>query len=231
MKAVVIEDAEVDVESFELCISIKWPNSSILATSRGKDGIKFIQRDPPDVVLLDLALADGYGLDFLSQIRLFSEVPVIVVSGAADEITRARGIELGADDYLTKPFSHTELLASIEGVLKKAHVSEASAAMTVIRDGRLNIDIAAGRVSVGGKEIEVSPTEWRLLAYFAHNAGKVLPLEALATNVWGLKYMAHSAIKMLIRRLRLKLGDNAKSPKIIVSHRGRGYSLELRPPK
>lgn len=227
MKAVVIEDADEVVESIELCISIRWPESTVLATPKGKDGIRLIQRDPPDVVLLDLALADGYGLDVLKEIRLFSDVPVLIVSVKADEVTRVKGLELGADDYIVKPFSHTELLARIQAVLRRVHMTETSGDMSVIRDQRLIIDIAAGRVSVEGKEVDLSATEWRLLAYLARNAGKVLPLESFATNVWGLKYVERSTIKMFIRRLRLKLGDDTKSPTMILSHRGRGYSLEL----
>jgi two-component system, OmpR family, KDP operon response regulator KdpE len=227
MKFIVIEDAPEVVESIKLCISIRWPTSTVVATPKGREGIRLIQRDTPDIVILDLALSDGYGFDFLRELREFSVVPVLIVSAEADEVSRVKGLELGADDYIVKPFSHTELLARIQAILRRVRMAEMSSDDVVIKDGRLSIDLAAGRVALDGREVELSATEWRLFSYLVRNSGRVIPIEVLASNVWGLKYVESSTIKMFIRRLRLKLGDNTQSPTIILSHRGRGYSLEL----
>ncbi len=227
MKVLVIEDAEEVVESIKLCISIRWPECTILSTPNGKTGLRLLETESPDVIILDLALMDGYGLDVLKEIRRFSDVPVLIVSVKADEMSRVKGLEYGADDYIVKPFSHTELLARIRAVLRRAHMPELWKDEGVIKAGRVTIDLAAGRVYVDGKETEFSATEWKLLSYLARNAGKVIPAQALAVNVWGLNYVESSTIKMCIRRLRQKLGEDTQSPRIIRSFRGRGYSFEL----
>ncbi len=227
MKVLVIEDADEVVESIKLCISIRWPECTILSTPNGKTGLRLLETESPDVIILDLALMDGYGLDVLKEIRRFSDVPVLIVSVKADEMSRVKGLEYGADDYIVKPFSHTELLARIRAVLRRAHMPELWKDEGVIKAGRVTIDLAAGRVYVDGKETEFSATEWKLLSYLARNAGKVIPAQALAVNVWGLNYVESSTIKMCIRRLRQKLGEDTQSPRIIRSFRGRGYSFEL----
>ncbi len=227
MKVLVIEDADEVVESIKLCITIRWPECAILSTPNGKTGLRLLETESPDVVILDLALMDGYGMDVLREIRKFSDVPVLIVSVKADEMSRVKGLEYGADDYIVKPFSHTELLARIRAVLRRAHMPELWKDEGVIKAGRVTIDMASGRVYVDGTETEFSATEWKLLSYLVRNAGKVIPPQALAINVWGLNYVESSTIKMCIRRLRQKLGEDTQSPRIIRSFRGRGYSFEL----
>jgi len=228
MKVLVIEDAEEVVESIRLCVSIRWPDCKFLSTPYGKVGLQLLETESPDVVMLDLALADGNGMDVLRSIRKVSDVPVLIVSVKADEVSRVKGLEEGADDYIAKPFSHTELLARIRAVLRRAHMPELWKDQGVVQAEGLTIDLAAGRVYVNGVEAIFSATEWKLLAYLVRNAGKVIPAQALAVNVWGLNFVESSTIKMCIRRLRQKLGDDTQAPRIIRSYRGRGYSFELK---
>ena len=228
MKVLVIEDAEEVVESIKLCISIRWPECTFLSTPNGKAGLQMLQGESPDVVILDLALADGHGLDVLRSIRRFSDVPVVIVSVKADEVSRVKGLEDGADDYIVKPFSHTELLARLRAVLRRAHMPELWKDQGVVQADGLTIDLAAGRAYVNGVEAAFSATEWKLLAYLVRNSGKVIPAQALAVNVWGLNFVESSTIKMCIRRLRQKLGDDTQSPRLIRSYRGRGYGFEVR---
>jgi len=223
----IVEDAAEVVESIRLCISLRWPDCVTLTTPQGNEALRLLESESPDLVVLDLALLDGHGLDFLKEIRSFSDVPVLIVSAAADEVSRVRGLELGADDYLMKPFSHAELLARIRAVLRRAHMPELWKDEGVVTGETISIDLAAGRVYINGTEAPFSATEWKLLAYLARNEGKVISTRALAQNVWGLNYVENSTIKMCIRRVRLKLGDNTQSPRIIRSYRGRGYSFEL----
>ena len=227
MKVLVIEDAQEVVESIKLCLSIRWPECVVLSTPNGQTGVKMLESESPDAVILDLALLDGYGMDFLKEIRTFSDTPVLIVSAKADEMSRVKGLEYGADDYIVKPFSHTELLARIRAVLRRAHMPTLWKDEGVVKVGRASIDMAAGRAHVDGAETEFSATEWKLLSYFVRNAGKVISPQALALNVWGLNFVESSTIKMCVRRLRKKLGDNTQSPRIIRSFRGRGYSLEV----
>jgi DNA-binding response OmpR family regulator len=227
MKVLVIEDSEEVVESIRICIFIRWPECIILSTPSGRAGLKMLEAESPDLVILDLVLQDGWGIDILKEIRAFSDVPVLIVSGKGDETTRVKGLEFGADDFIVKPFSHTELLARIRAVLRRAHMPELWKDEGVIKAGSLSIDMASGRAHVNGSEVLFSATEWKLLAYLVRNAGKIIPAQTLAINVWGLSHVESSTIKMCIHRLRQKLGDNMQTPRIILSYRGRGYSFSL----
>ncbi|HTZ50761.1 MAG TPA: response regulator transcription factor [Spirochaetia bacterium] len=228
MKVLIVEDAAEVVESIKLCISIRWPDCVMLTTARGREALTLVERESPDLVILDLALLDGNGMDVLKDIRRFSDVPVLIVSATADEVSRVKGLELGADDYIVKPFSHTELLARIRATLRRAHMPELWKDEGVVTGDKISIDLAAGRVYVDGSEAQFSATEWKLLAYLVRNAGKVISTRALTQNVWGLNFVENSTIKMCVRRVRLKLGDNTQSPRIIRSYRGRGYAFELK---
>jgi len=228
LKVLVIEDSEEVVESIRLCVCIRWPDCRVHSTPQGRTGLQLVESESPDVVILDLVLADGNGMDVLRSIRKVSDVPVLIVSARADEVSRVKGLEEGADDYIAKPFSHTELLARIRAVLRRAHMPEMWKDQGVVRADGLTIDLASGRVYVNGVEAIFSATEWKLLAYLVRNSGKVIPAQALAVNVWGLNYVENSTIKMCIRRIRQKLGDDTQSPRLIRSYRGRGYSFELK---
>jgi DNA-binding response OmpR family regulator len=227
MKVVLIEDTEEIVESIKLCIAIRWPECTFLSTPRGRDGLRLIQSDSPDVVIMDLVPADGDGFDVLKDIRTLSEVPVIIVSDTGDEGVRVKGLELGADDFIVKPFSHAELLARMRAVLRRTHMPSSWQDAGVMKGKNLTIDLGSGRAFVDGKETELSATEWKLLIYFARNEGRIIPAEMLASRVWGVTFVEPSTIKMCVRRLRMKLGDDTRAPRIIRSHRGRGYSFEL----
>ena len=228
MKVLIVEDAPEVVESIKLCISIRWPDCVMLTSPQGKEGLTLVERESPDLVILDLALVDCNGMEVLKDIRRFSDVPVLIVSATADEVSRVKGLELGADDYIVKPFSHTELLARIRATLRRAHMPELWKDEGVVTGDKISIDLAAGRVYVDGSEAQFSATEWKLLAYLVRNAGKVISTRALTQNVWGLNFVENSTIKMCVRRVRLKLGDNTQSPRIIRSYRGRGYAFELK---
>jgi two-component system KDP operon response regulator KdpE len=228
VKVLIVEEAEEVVESIKLCISSRWPDCAMMSTPQGREGLRLARSESPDLVILDLALADVPGLDVLADIRGFSDVPVLIVSSMTDEASRVKGLERGADDYIVKPFSHAELLTRIRATLRRAHTSELREDEAVISGENVTIDLAAGRVYVDGSEAQFSATEWKLLAYLARNGGKVVSTQALAQNVWGLSFVENSTIKMCVRRVRLKLRDNTQSPRIIRSYRGRGYSFELK---
>jgi two-component system KDP operon response regulator KdpE len=226
VKVIVIEDAEETAESIRLGLSARWPECTILCTSNAETGARLVEAESPDAVILDLALVDGTAVEVLKEIRSFSNVPVLIVSAHADELGRVLGLEYGADDFMVKPFSPTELLARIRAVLRRTRRAEPWKDEGVIRAGRITLDADAGRAYVDGIEREFTATEWKLLSYLVRHAGKVIPPQALALNVWGMNHVEAATIKMCIRRLRKKLGEDTQSPRLIRSHRGRGYSLE-----
>ncbi len=227
MKVLIIEDEPVVVESIKLCVSIRWPESAILSTAKGDEGLHLVEFESPDVVILDLSLPDIDGLEVLHEIRMFSMIPVLVVTARGDEVSRVKGLELGANDYIVKPFSHTELLARIRAILRRAHMPELWGSEGRVSGGGLSVDLALRRVFLDGKEVDLTPIEWTLLCYLVLNQGKIIPRDVLADKVWGTDYVEGSAIKMCVRRLRLKLGDDTHMPRIIRNHRGRGYSFAM----
>ena len=228
MKVLVIEDAHEVMESIALCVAMRWPACTILCAPDGRTGLRLVQEESPDLVTLDLLLPDVSGVDLLGEIRRFSDIPVLILSAVGDEADRIRGLERGADDYLVKPFSHTELLARIHAILRRTQGLEPWKQEGVVSGGDISIDLTSGRAYVHGQEAEFSATEWKLLSYLVRNAGKVMTPQSLAANVWGLDFVESSTIKMCVRRLRQKLGDDTHAPHIIRSHRRRGYSFELK---
>lgn len=227
MKVIVAEDSHEVVETIKLCLSMRWPGCTVFGTARGRDLTPLVRREEPDLVLLDLHLEDQHGLGTLRVLREVSWVPVIIVSGQSDEVTRIRGLEEGADDYIVKPFSHTELLARVKAVLRRAGRSHQQAAGNVISADGLVIDTDKRRLYVDGKLTELTGSEWALLSYLLQNQGRVISTHSLAKTVWGSSYVEGSAIRMCIRRLRNKLGNDTRARSMIRSHRGVGYSLEL----
>jgi DNA-binding response OmpR family regulator len=227
MKALLVEDAPEIVESIALCLSLRWPQTTVLSTSKGAEGIRLVHAEAPDFVILDVGLPDLEGFDVLRQIRKFSDVPVAIVTVKGDEVSKVKGLELGADDYIVKPFSHTELLARINAILRRSRMTYGSEDGGTVAGEGVEIDLAARRVVVAGRDLELTLMEWDLLAYLVRNEGRVIPHDVLAERVWQTQYIGRSAIKMCVRRLRAKLGDDGEGPVTIRSHRGRGYSLVI----
>lgn len=227
MKVLVIEDDPEIIETMQLCISMRWPQSNVVPARRGREGLSQVESAEPDVVILDLKLPDMDGLDVLQEIRMFSNVPVLIVSARGDEISRAKGLESGADDYIVKPFFHTELLARINAVMRRTQLQTIGDHADLMVGGSLTIDLAKRRIYKDEVEINLTPIEWGLLSYLARNEGRVVPHQVVAERVWGSDSISDSALKMTIHRLRQKLGDNAKSPSLIRSHRGMGYRFEM----
>jgi DNA-binding response OmpR family regulator len=227
MRALVVEDAPEVVESISLCVSLRWPHVAVNSTSHGEEGVRLALSEAPDIVILDVGLPDMEGFDVLREIRSFSDVPVAIVSVRGDEVSKVKGLELGADDYVVKPFSHTELLARINALLRRSHMPHLRENGGIVTGKGFHVDLAGRRVFVDGGEVELTSLEWNLLSYLVRNEGRVIPHEVLAERVWCTHYIGRSAIKMCIRRLREKLGDGNGSPVTIRSHRGRGYSLVI----
>jgi two-component system KDP operon response regulator KdpE len=185
-----------------------------------------VDSECPDIIILDLALPDQNGLDVLREIRQFSDTGVIVVTANQDELEKVKGLELGADDYVLKPFSHTEMLARVKAVLRRTHLPQLKRDEGILTLPGLIIDFAERRLVLdGGEEMFLTPVEWNLLYHLGRNRGRVIPYTTLAEKVWGTEYVTQSAIKAAVYRLRQKLNDDGRFPKFIRSHPGIGYSL------
>lgn len=200
----------------------------VLKAYDGQQAVNAVVDQKPDLVLLDLMMPvlDGFGA--CERIWGFSDVPIIIITAKGEEQSRVRGLDLGADDYIVKPFSATELLAHVRAVLRRSKKAVMTSKEAIFRHGGLTIDFPRAEVFVDGKMVYLSATEYRLLLQLAHNLGKVLPSEQLLVDVWGPEYSEDKEILWVsISRLRQKLEVDAKDPRHIVTRSGLGYVMPV----
>jgi len=225
MKVVVIDDSPEIVEVVSLCFHLRWSGTTVVSASEGAKGVELIEAENPDVVILDIGLPDMDGFEVLHEIRRFSQVPVLMLTVRNEDTDVAKGLELGADDYITKPFSHIELIARVQAVLRRTQ------GLTVAEErpfvsGKLSVDFASNEVKVDGKPVKLTSTETKLLHHLIRNEGRLVSHENLLTRVWGEEYRdARDLLRVHIQHLRQKLGDSVESPRIIVTEHGLGYKF------
>jgi DNA-binding response OmpR family regulator len=223
---VLIVDDEPDVRSLvrSALQYARVPLEAIEAAD-AEEALAAVTSAKPDIMVLDLALPARDGFSVLEELRRTSDLPVIVLTARGLEHDKIRGLELGADDYMTKPFSPRELLARIETVLRRT-TKTGDTRRGVIESGPLRIDTGGRRVFLSGEEVRLTRTEFDLLAELAAHRGEALPHEALLEKVWGPEYRSENHyLKVYIGRLRDKLEDDAAQPRLIVNVRGVGYRL------
>ena len=198
----------------------------VLTASDGMQALDTFSANPVDLILLDVMMPRLDGFATCQRIRQYSNVPIIILTARGEEQDRVRGLDLGADDYLVKPFSATELLARVRAVLRRAQVSGEGGQNRYFEHDNLRIDFARAEVWRGNQPVYLSATEYRLLLQFAHHVGKIMSAEELLTSVWGPEYKTDKEILWVsIARLRQKLEDEAHEPKHIVTRSGLGYLM------
>lgn len=206
----------------------------ILSASNGQQALEQIEQKVPDLVLLDVMMPKMDGFTVCSKVREFSAVPIIIVTARGQDQDKVRGLDLGADDYLTKPFSVDELLARVRAVLRRSEINTRDASVglqSIMTTGDLAIDYSQHLVSLAGNEITLTPTEYRLLAYLAQNSGRVVTQDLLLDHVWGPEYLGEShMLQVNINRLRHKIESDPAHPHYILTKVGVGYSLASLPP-
>jgi DNA-binding response OmpR family regulator len=198
----------------------------VLKAYNGQEAVDIVADQVPDLVILDIMMPVLDGFAACERIREFSNVPIIVVTAKGEERDRVRGLDLGADDYIVKPFSATELLARVRAVLRRAQKTGGVYQQSVFDHGNLKIEFARAEVFRDEKMVFLSATEYRLLLQLALNIGRVLPPEQLLTDVWGPEYRDDKEILWVsISRLRQKLEDDPRNPMHIVTRSGLGYTM------
>jgi two-component system KDP operon response regulator KdpE len=223
MKVLVIDDDPRLREALEVGIQLQWQDAQILTAADGEAGLDQFFNEEPDVVLVDVTMPRMNGFEVLQAIRRVSDVPIIMLTARDEDVDQVRGLELGADDYIGKPFSHLALMARIKAVLRRAELPPPINALPDFEAGELAIHFQSQEVTVGGRRVILTPVEYKVLYHLVRNAGHLLPHQALLDRVWGGDYEASPEyLKVFISRLRAKLRQ-AGGPEYIETERGRGY--------
>ncbi len=206
--------------------NLRTEGYEVVTAQDGLQALDVFSAQPIDLVLLDVMMPRLDGFATCQRIREFSNVPIIILTAKGEEQDRVRGLDLGADDYMVKPFSATELLARVRAVLRRMQVPMEPGQARFFTHDDLKIDFARAEVWVNEKPVSLSATEYRLLLQFAHNIGKIMTSEELLTSVWGPEYKTDKEILWVsIARLRQKLEEDAHNPKHIVTRSGLGYLM------
>src|SRR3972149_386997 len=223
MKVLVVDDEPDVIEVVSLCFGLRWPEAQVVAARDADEALKLIEEQTPDLILLDIMLPGMDGFQLCREIRSFSDVPIMMLTARDAEVEKVRGLEMGADDYITKPFSHLELLARIRAVLRR-YQSQLPAIGEIFESGDLRIDYASRQITVRGQPVRLTPTEYSLLYHLTRSVGHVLSHRTLLAKVWGREYADEvEYLKVYIRRLRQKLEGCPDTASRIVSERGVGY--------
>lgn len=224
MKVLLVDDDPDILESLTLSFQLQWHGTEVFTATDGEQALEAFYEVNPHVVLLDVLLPRMSGYEVLKRIRQVSDVPVIMLTAKDEEIDKVKGLELGADDYITKPFGYLELFARIRAVLRRTGAISRGEQLPRLDMGELTIDFATREVYLKGKLVPLTPIEYRLLYILVRNAGHTVPAETLLSRVWGEDFKDRTDyLKVYINRLRAKLQDDNGHPRYIATERGIGY--------
>ena len=221
-KILVVDDETSIVEFIE--INLKRSGYEVLKGYNGSEGLLLLESEKPDLMVLDLMLPDMSGFDVCKKARLFSDVPIIILTAKGDDYDKIVGLESGADDYMVKPFNPWELIARIQAILRRlTRVVKSEEKEESLIFGNMKIDSLGRKVWKNEKLIELTPREYDLLMLFSSNPGKSFSREEVRKAIWGHEFIEERSIDVHVRRLRDKIEDSPEAPKMILTIWGVGY--------
>jgi len=219
----IVEDTRDVADVVAFGVHMIWPDCAVVIAGDGGEALRFFVENPPDLVILDVTIPPPDGFEVCRRIRETSRVPILMLTARDSTLDKVRALDLGADDYLTKPFDHLELLARLRALLRRTQEPLTPPNPTLML-GDLSVDFATHEVRVGGELVHLTSTEYRLLEELVRRVGTVLPHQFLLTRVWGAEYVRDTHyLKVFVRRLRKKLGDDSDRPRYIQTEWGVGY--------
>ncbi len=222
MRILVVDDEQRMIDFIRMNLELE--GFQVFQATNGIEALDQVRKHIPDLIILDIMMPQIDGFEVLRMLREFSNVPVIMLTAKGEEEDKVRGLELGADDYVTKPFGARELVSRVKAVLRRSQsVVEPGEAIITI-DDRLSVDFNRREVIVEGERIKLRPTEYRLLYHLIENAGWTVPHEQLLAKVWGYEYRDETHyVRLYINYLREKIEEDPSNPKYILTERGIGY--------
>lgn len=224
MKFQIVEDSPQIADAVSMALEMRWPEATLVVANNGEKAIKMAEQEKPDLIILDLGLPDIDGFEVLKEIRLFSNVPIIILTVRDEESDIVKCLERGADDYVTKPFRQLELMSRVQAIMRRHHLvsSQVLPSCETLHFGQ-SIHV----FYVGKTRVSLTSTEGIILSHLLRNAGKVVSLSSLSEVVWGDNYSgSNEAIRVYIRRIRKKIEATPDDPTIIITHPGIGYSIQ-----
>ncbi len=222
MQILVVDDETRMIDFIRMNLEVE--GFKVLAARNGIEALDMVRKHILDLIILDVMMPQLDGFETLRMLREFSNVPVIMLTAKGEEDDKVRGLELGADDYVTKPFGARELVSRVKAVLRRANIVVDPSQAILKIDDRLSIDFNRREVIVEGKPIKLRPTEYRLLYHLVENAGWTVPHEQLLAKVWGYEYRDETHyVRLYINYLREKIEEDPANPKYILTERGIGY--------
>ena len=228
MKILVVDDDPDIVEAVNICFALRWPDAEVLEAPDGRTALDRLDRDKPDVVILDLGLPDMDGFEVCEEIRKTSQVPVLILTARGGDLNKVRGLELGADDYITKPFSHIELLGRIRAVLRRAGAPLPGGNEAPFEMGGMSFDFRAHEVRFRNERLQLTPIEYSLLYHLAKNWPRAVLHKTLLAKVWGREYVEDTEyLEVHIRRIHAKFTSVDPEAEPVATEGGASYRLAL----
>jgi DNA-binding response OmpR family regulator len=224
MKILLVEDDSTIVDNIALTFKVGWPEVDLVWTALGEEGVDMVESESPDLVILDLGLPDINGFEVLKKIRLFSMVPVLILTVREDETAVVKAFDLGVDEYLVKPFRQMEILARLKHLISKNNMPDLN---TFQKYGPFYFNSSTHTVKYNDKLINLTNSEFLLLQHLAVNHKKVVTYSSIAENIWGNNYPgSEKAIRVYIRQLRKKIETDPNNPEIILTESKIGYFIK-----
>ena len=222
-KVLIAEDDLAVAQVVAFGARMTWPGCQVTIAATGREALQQFADEQPDLVILDVAMPPPDGLEVCQRIREVSAVPILMLTARGSTLDKVRALDLGADDYVTKPFDHLELLARLRALVRRTQPTQPPpSSLLTVRD--VSLDTATHEVLVQGQVVHLTSTEYRLLEELMRHAGRVLPSHYLLQQVWGPEYTGEDHyLKVFVRRLRRKLGDDAAHPRYIQTEWNIGY--------
>jgi DNA-binding response OmpR family regulator len=224
MIILIIDDDNAIIENLALTFKVGWPEACLIWTGLGEEGVDMVESESPDLVILDLGLPDISGFEVLKRIRLFSKVPVLILTVREDEPAIVKAFDLGVNEYIFKPFRQMEILARLKALAKNSNAEYSNA---LIKYGPFKFNPSTHTVKYNERTISLTKSEFLLLQHLAINHGKVVTYSSIAENIWGTDYPAsEKAIRVYIRQLRKKIEKTPEKPEIILTESKVGYYIK-----
>ena len=223
IRLLIAEDAPDVAAGIAFAARLAWPDCRVMLAASGAEALRCFAERGADLVILDVAIPPPDGFEVCRRLRAASPVPILMLTVRDDTLDKVRALDLGADDYLTKPFEPLELLARLRALLRRARPAPDAAAPTLVV-GDVSLDAATREVRVRGEPVRLTTAEYHLLEALMRRAGTVVPHQVLLKHIWGEEYAGDAqSLKVFVRRLRRKLGDDPAQPRYIQTEWGTGY--------